>query len=116
MTFKSRPSTYAINRAPTGRGRCRKCKHIIPKGELRIVITAFLRPGRSTHLLRCASCACLPAFAAAVRAVYGAPPRACLARRRRSCVRRCRAQWMPPHRTRSRLGRQRWPHRTRCQS
>ena len=34
MTFKSRPSTYAINRAPTGRGRCRKCKHFILKGEL----------------------------------------------------------------------------------
>ena len=71
MGFKTRPSTYAINRAPTGRGRCRKCKQCIPKGELRIVITAFLRPGRSTPLLRCSSCACLPAFAAAVKAVYG---------------------------------------------
>ena len=75
MSFKTRPSTYRIDRAPTGRGKCRKCKRPISKGELRIVITAFLRPGRSTAFLRCATCACLPTFAAAVRAVYGTATR-----------------------------------------
>jgi flavoprotein len=70
VTFQQRPSTYRIERAPTGRARCRACKRCIAKGQPRVAITAFVRPGRSAKLLRCAEC--LDArFGAAVRAVYG---------------------------------------------
>lgn len=69
MTFKQRPSTYRIGIAPTGRGCCRKCRKPIPKGATRVEVCAFVRPGRSTVLLRCA--ACIDArFATAVLAVY----------------------------------------------
>ena len=44
------------------------------KGEVRIAITAFVRPGRSTLLYRCARPACLDAaFARAVLATYKTP-------------------------------------------
>ena len=56
MTFSTRPSTYRISLAPTGRARCRKCKQTIPKGAVRLEIGAFVRPGRYTLLVRCASC------------------------------------------------------------
>ena len=56
MTFSTRPSTYRISLAPTGRARCRKCKQAIHKGAVRLEIGAFVRPGRYTCLLRCASC------------------------------------------------------------
>ena len=69
MTFKQRPSTYRLSVAPTGRGRCRKCRKPILKGATRIEVCAFVRPGRSSLLLRCT--ACIDArFATAVLAVY----------------------------------------------
>jgi hypothetical protein len=71
MTFYTRPSTYQIARAPTGLARCRGCKRRVEKGELRISIGAFVRPGRSRRLVRC--CACIDApFANAVLAGAGA--------------------------------------------
>jgi len=70
MGFKARPSTFRIGIAPTGRARCRGCKRPIPKGATRIVITAFVLPGRATVLSRC--CCCIDArLAAAVLDVYG---------------------------------------------
>ena len=70
----TRASTYQIARAPTGLARCRGCKRRVEKGELRISIGAFVRPGRSCRLVRC--CACIDAkFAHAVLAVYGAATR-----------------------------------------
>ena len=82
MTFKTRPSTYRLSLAPTGRAHCRGCKRRVDKGELRFTITAFVRPGRSTCLVRC--CKCIDAkFARAVLAVYGTaarvPADACVA-------------------------------------
>ena len=56
MTFKTQPSTYRISLAPTGRACCRKCKKTIHKGAVRLEICVFVRPGRYTVLLRCASC------------------------------------------------------------
>ena len=56
MTFSTRPSTYRISLAPTGRACCRKCKQTIRKGAVRLEISVFVRPGRYTLLLRCASC------------------------------------------------------------
>ena len=69
MPFSARPSTYRIEVAPSARARCRRCRRAVPKGELRVAITAFVRPGRSTLLYRCARAACLDAaFARAVLA------------------------------------------------
>ena len=71
MAFSSRPSTYKIEAAASGRARCRRCRRAVAKGELRVAITAFVRPGRSTLLFRCARPACIDApFAKAVLAVY----------------------------------------------
>ena len=56
MTFSTRPSTYRISLAPTGRACCRKCKKAIHKGAVRLEVCVFVRPGRYTLLLRCASC------------------------------------------------------------
>ena len=56
MTFYTRPSTYRISLAPTGRACCRKCKQAIRKDDVRLEICVFVRPGRYTLLLRCASC------------------------------------------------------------
>ena len=75
MTFKARPSVYRIDLAPTSRARCRgPCKQSIRKGALRIAITAFVRPNRSTLFARC--CHCIDArFASAVLAVHGTAER-----------------------------------------
>ena len=71
MPFSTRPSTYRIELAATGRASCRRCRRAVGKGEVRIAITAFVRPGRSTLLYRCARPACIDAaFASAVLAVY----------------------------------------------
>ena len=56
MTVKTRPSTYRISLAPTSRACCRKCKQAIHKDAVRLEICVFVRPGRYTLLLRCASC------------------------------------------------------------
>eukprot|EP00964_Phaeocystis_antarctica_P094513 scaffold61222_cov71-Phaeocystis_antarctica.AAC.4 len=54
MAFKTRPSVYRIDIARTSRARCRgPCKQTICKVDLRIAITAFVRPNRSTLLARC---------------------------------------------------------------
>jgi len=70
MGFKARKSTYRIGIAPTSRARCRGCKRLIVKGATRIVVTAFVLPGRVTMLSRC-SCCIDARFAAAVLNVYG---------------------------------------------
>ena len=57
--FKQRKSTYRISAAPTGRGRCRRCRAVIAKGETRLEACAFVRPGRYTLLLRCTAPACI---------------------------------------------------------
>ena len=74
MTFKTRSSTYRLSLAPTGRAHCRGCKRRVEKSELRFTITAFVRPGRSTCLVRC--CKCIDAkFARAVLNVFGTAAR-----------------------------------------
>ena len=55
--------------APTSRARCRGCKRRVERGELRLVVTAFVQPLRSTCFVRC--CRCIDgSFACAVLAVY----------------------------------------------
>ena len=70
MTFKARKSLYTISIAPTGRARCRRCKRLVGKGELRIKIMAFVRPSRATTLVRCRACLDA-AFARAVLSSHG---------------------------------------------
>ena len=69
--FKQRKSTYRISAAPTGRGRCRRCRAVIPKGEARLEVCVFVRPGRYTLLLRCTAPACIDApLSVAILSVY----------------------------------------------
>ena len=69
--FKQAKSTYRISAAPSGRARCRRCRAVIAKGETRLEVCAFVRPGRYTLLLRCTAPACIDApLAAAILSVY----------------------------------------------
>ena len=69
--FKQKKSTYRISVAPSGRARCRRCREVIAKGETRLEVCAFVRPGRYTLLLRCTAPACIDApLSAAILSVY----------------------------------------------
>ena len=69
--FTQKSSTYRLSVAPSGRGRCRRCRAVIAKGETRIEVCAFVRPGRYTLLLRCTAHACIDTpLAAAILSVY----------------------------------------------
>ena len=69
--FKQEKSTYRISVSPSGRARCRRCRAVIPKGETRLEVCAFVRPGRYTLLLRCTAPACIDApLSAAILSVY----------------------------------------------
>ena len=54
--FKARPSTYKLSAAPTRRARCRVCKGLVGKGELRLEACVFVMPGRRTVLVTHAAC------------------------------------------------------------
>ena len=74
--FKQKQSTYRISAAPSGRARCRRCRTVIAKGETRLEVCAFVRPGRYTMLLRCTAPACIDApLSAAILSVYKHPAR-----------------------------------------
>ena len=69
--FKQQRSTYRISKAPTGRGRCRRCRARIDKGSARLEINCFVWPGRYTLLLRCTETSCIDArLSAAIISVY----------------------------------------------
>ena len=69
--FKQKKSTYRISAAPSGRGRCRRCRAVIAKGKTRLEVSAFVKPGRYTLLLRCTAPACIDApLSAAILSVY----------------------------------------------
>ena len=69
--FKQKKSTYRISVAPSGRARCRRCREVIAKGETRLEVCAFVKPGRYTLLLRCTAPACIDApLSAAILCVY----------------------------------------------
>lgn len=69
--FTQKQSTYRISAAPSGRGRCRRCRAVIGKGETRLEISAFVKPGRYTLLLRCTAPSCIDArLSAAILSVY----------------------------------------------
>ena len=69
--FKQEKSMYRISVSPSGRGHCRRCRSVIAKGETRLEVCAFVRPGRYTLLLRCTAPACIDApLSAAILSVY----------------------------------------------
>ena len=69
--FKQKQSTYRLSVAPSGRARCRRCRAVIAKGETRLEVCAFVRPGRYTLLLRCTAPACIDApLSSAILSVY----------------------------------------------
>ena len=72
--MKVRESKFSISRAPSSRARCRACKGVIEKGDLRIMtlaaVSSWPMPRRSVSLARHARCV-TPAFAAAVLKVHG---------------------------------------------
>ena len=55
--FKTRPSTYSIGLAPTSRATCRACKQGVGKGDVRMVVHAFVRPGRTRDFVYHVGCA-----------------------------------------------------------
>ena len=76
MAFKTQASTYRVSLAPTGRARCRGCKARVEKGELRLEMSAFVRPGRRTAFVRHARSTCVAGVLARdVLAVYGSVER-----------------------------------------
>ena len=76
MSFRTKPNAYAISLAPTGRARCRKCRRHVAAGAVRLVTTAFIRPGRATCFVRCGTGTCIDlACAHAILSVYGAAAR-----------------------------------------
>lgn len=56
MTFKAQPHRYIAGISPTSRARCRGCRQLIAKGEVRLVVHAFVRPNRGTRFMRHISC------------------------------------------------------------
>ena len=68
--FKARPSTYKLSVAPTGRARCRVCKGLVAKGELRLEACVFVMPGRRTVFVSHAVCV-TAAQAKDLLSVYG---------------------------------------------
>ena len=73
--MKARESKFSISRAPSSRARCRACKGVIEKGDVRIMtlaaVSSWPMPRRSVSLARHARCV-TPAFAATVLKVHGA--------------------------------------------
>jgi hypothetical protein len=68
--FRTRASKYWIGLAPSNRAKCRSCKQVVEKGEVRIVTLAFVRPGHSCKLVIHARCA-TAAIARAMRDACG---------------------------------------------
>ena len=68
--FKTKPHTFSIGRAPTGRARCRGCKGVVGKGEARLVTHAFVRPGRTRDFVRHVKCVSAELLKAII-ATYG---------------------------------------------
>lgn len=70
MVFKTRPHRYSIGPAPSNRARCRGCRQLIGRGEPRLAIHAFVKPGRGTVFARHLTSECIgPALAADVMRV-----------------------------------------------
>ena len=56
--MKAQANRYSLSVAPTGRARCRGCKGLVARGEVRLVTLAVVseRPRRVTKFVRHATC------------------------------------------------------------
>ena len=54
--FRAQPSTHRLSVAPSGRAKCRVCKGLVAKGEVRLETCAFVCPGRRTVFMTHALC------------------------------------------------------------
>ena len=57
LEMKGRPDRFYLEKAPSGRSACRRCKRAIPKGSARLSALCFVMPGRATKLVRHVGCA-----------------------------------------------------------
>ena len=74
MTFKTKPNTYSLGLAPSSRAKCRGCKGVVSKGEVRVVTHAFVRPNRCTYFVRHVRCV-TAAFVASMLSAHGSVDR-----------------------------------------
>ena len=65
MTFKTQPHRYTIGLAPTSHARCRGCRRLVAKGDVRLAIHAFVRPNRGTTFTHHIVAECMGATLAA---------------------------------------------------
>ena len=71
MPFKAQPSRFVVSVAPTDRARCRRCRQPIQRGALRVVESAFVRPGRRTMLCMHLTSVCVGRLLASMGGVDG---------------------------------------------
>ena len=64
-----RANKYWFGLAPSGRAKCRACKKCVEKGDVRLVVLAFVCPGRSCKLTHHVGCV-TPKLARAVLDVF----------------------------------------------
>ena len=72
--FKTQPNTFSIGLAPTSRAKCRACKLGVGKAEVRVVVHAFVKPGRTRDFVYHVDCA-TPALVKSMVGVYGSVER-----------------------------------------
>ena len=68
--MKTKMSLYHLGIAPTSRGKCKRCRSVVPKGAVRLVVTAFVTRSATARFSRCLACLDAP-LAAAVKACGG---------------------------------------------
>ena len=72
--MKGKPSQYHLGVAPTSRAKCKRCRSVVSKGAVRLVVTAFVTRGHTARFSRCLACLDAP-LAAAVKAACGGTDR-----------------------------------------
>ena len=72
--FRTRPNTYSIGISPTNRAKCRGCKQGVGRGDVRVVVHAFVRPGRTHDFVYHVGCA-TPTLVKSMVGVYGSMER-----------------------------------------
>ena len=72
--MKTKGSLYHLGIAPTSRAKCKRCRGVVPKGAVRLVVTAFVTRCATTRFSRCLRCFDAP-LAAAVSTACGGTQR-----------------------------------------
>ena len=72
--MKGKPSQYHLGVAPTSRAKCKRCRSVVSKGAVRLVVTAFVTRSATARFSRCLACLDAP-LAAAVKAACGGTDR-----------------------------------------